>query len=334
VRTFVTGGTGFVGSHLVEALMDRGDEVVCLVRDPRKAARLFTDRQPDTVLGDLTNERALRDGCDGAEVVFHLAGVTAARDRAQFFEINAAGTRRVLEAAGAAAPALRRFVYISSLSATGPTARGHLLTESVPPRPISDYGASKLAAEEATREGRLPWNVVRPPAVYGPRDTEMARAFKLARWGLAPVFGDGSQELSLIHVSDLVAALLAAVDSAPADTTYFAAHPEIVAQRELQRAIHAAVLRARGGKAGGLRRPLVVPLPGFVARGALQVTGTTARLLGRTTVLSPDKGPEFLAEAWTCSPAALERDTGWRAEIPIAVGLEETARWYHQHRWL
>ena len=87
MRTFVTGGTGFVGSHLVEALLDRGDQVVCLVRDPKKAAHLFTDRQPDPVLGDLTNERALREGCDDAEVVFHLAGATAARDRAEFFDI-------------------------------------------------------------------------------------------------------------------------------------------------------------------------------------------------------------------------------------------------------
>ncbi len=334
MRIFVTGGTGFVGSHLVEALLDRGDEVVCLVRSPQKAARLFTDRKPRTVLGDLTSERALREGCDGAEAVFHLAGATAARDRAEFFEINAEGTGRVLRAAAEAAPSLGRFVYVSSLSATGPTSHGHVLVESAPPKPISNYGASKLAAEEATRGSGLPWNVVRPPAVYGPRDTEMVRAFKLARWGIVPVFGDGSQELSLIHVSDLVTALLAVVDSAHSDTTYFTAHPEIATQRELQRAIHAAVLQARGAKAGGLRHPFVVPLPALVARGALQVTGTAARLLGRATVLSPDKGPEFLAEAWTCSPAALERDTGWKAAIPVAAGLEETARWYHEHRWL
>lgn len=334
MRAFVTGGTGFVGSHLVEALLHRGDEVVCLVRDPRKAASLFLHRQPDTVLGDLTDERALRQACEGAEVVFHLAGLTAARDREEFFRINEEGTRRVLETSAQAAPALQRFVYVSSLSAAGPTSQGHLLTESAPPKPISNYGASKLAAEEAIRRGRLPWNVVRPPAVYGPRDAEMARAFKLARWGLAPVFGDGSQELSLIHVSDLIAALLAVVDSAPAGATYFAAHPEIVAQHDLQRAIHAAVLRARGATAGGLRRAIVVPLPRLFARGALHVTGAAARLLGRPTILSPDKGPEFFAEAWTCSPAALERDTGWRAEIPIAVGLEQTARWYHEHHWL
>jgi len=334
VRACVTGGTGFVGSHLVDALLRRGDEVVCLVRNPQKAARLFTERAPLTVRGDLTDESALHEACAGADVVFHLAGVTAARDRAEFLEINAEGTRRVLQAAADAAPSLQRFVYVSSLSAAGPASRGHPLTERAPPKPISNYGASKLAAEEAVRGGRVPWNVVRPPAVYGPRDAELARAFKLARWGLAPVFGDGSQELSLVHVSDLVAALLAVVDSAASGATYFAAHPEIVAQRELQRAIHAAVLRARGATAGGLRRPIVVPLPSLVTRGALYVTGTAARLVGRPTVLSPDKGPEFLAEAWTCSSAALERDTGWRAEIPVAVGVEQTARWYHEHRWL
>ncbi len=329
MRAFITGGTGFVGSHLVDALLDRGDEVVCLVRDPAKAARLFSRHQPHTVLGGLADERALCEACDGVDAVFHIAGLTAARSREEFFAVNEGGTRRVLAAATDAAPSLQRFVYVSSLSAAGPTSHGHVLIESAPPKPVSNYGASKLAGEEVTRGGPLPWNVVRPPAIYGPRDTELARAFMLARWGLAPVFGDGSQELSLIHVADLVRALLAVVDSAPADTTYFAAHHEIVTQRQFQRAIHAAVQRARGHDPG-LRGPLVVPLPSVIARGALLLTGTTARLLDRSTVLAPDKAPEFLAEAWTCSAAALERDTGWRAEIPIAVGLDETARWYRE----
>jgi len=335
VKVFVTGGTGFVGSHLVNALLARGDEVVSLVRDPQKAARVFSGpRKPTLVRGTVESGEALRQGARGVDVVYHVAGLIAARSRAEFFRINAEGTRLVAAAAREAAPKLGRFVYVSSLSAGGPSSRGEALTESAPPRPLTAYGESKLAGEEALAELDLPWTVVRPPVVYGPGDTEMLRVFRLARLGVTPVFGDGSQQLCFIFVADLVQALLKAALAPAAHATYYAAHREVVTSRTLVASVYHAVKSLDATVAPGTVQPLIIPIPGVIARSVLWLSGTVAGLAGRATLLTADKAKEFLAAAWVCSPAALERDTGWRAEFDLEKGLALTAAWYREAGWL
>lgn len=331
MKAFVTGATGFVGSHLVEALLAQGHEVACLARDAGKAARLFGDGRARIVVGDLRSSGALEDGCRVADVVFHVAGLIAAKHKAEFYTINRDATMRLVEIARAAAPGLRRFVYVSSLSAAGPSRRGRAITEAEPPNPVSEYGRSKLAGEAAVRAAQVPWTIVRPPAVYGPRDTESLRLFRFARLGVMPLYGDPAQELSLVHVADLARALVAATAQACEGRTYFAAHADHTTSRALMAAIFAATRAARA-------RPEIPPrfirIPPALAVAGLWLLGTAARAAGRATMLSPDKGPELLAEAWTCDPAALARDAGWRAEITLDAGLGSTAAWYVQHGWL
>jgi nucleoside-diphosphate-sugar epimerase len=334
VRVFVTGGTGFVGSHLVDALIGRGDEVVCLVRDVRKIERVFPpERRPRFVGGSLNDDTALRAGCENVDAIIHVAGLIAARSRAEFFSVNAEGTQHLLTVATRSAPNLHRFVYLSSLAAVGPSPPGAPLTEDVIPHPVSAYGESKLAGEEAVKSGSLPWTIVRPPTVYGPRDREILRVFKLARRGVIPLVGSPDQQLSVIHVRDLASACIAALAPAAKDLTYFACHPEVVTTRQFAEAIHTAVRMAGQGRAGR-ERPMLIPIPSPLARVILAASGGLARAVGRATVLSGDKVAEFLADAWTCSPAALERDSGWRAEVPLSQGLQETACWYATSGWL
>jgi nucleoside-diphosphate-sugar epimerase len=332
VKAFVTGATGFVGSHLVEALLADGHEVACLVRDPAKRARLFPDAPIHDIPGDLHDADALRRGCADADVVYHAAALTAARSRAEFFDINVAGTQRMLHAASdTGAP---RFIHVSSVAVSGPVARGKQLREDDPPHPVTLYGESKLAAERAVQGSTLPWIIVRPPTVYGPRDTELARAFKLARFGVIPVFGDGGQELTAVYVGDLISALRAAADRGREHNIYFATHPEIFTSSEFARGIYRAVRTARGAKADDVRDPFVLPLPSPITRAALAITGTTAKLLGRRTLLSSDKAAEFLAAGWACSASKMADDTGWNAATPIATGLPQTARWYREQGWI
>ncbi|HVH09110.1 MAG TPA: NAD(P)-dependent oxidoreductase [Gemmatimonadales bacterium] len=322
MKAFVTGGTGFVGAHLVQALCARGDTVTCLVRSPERAAALGW-RAVRLVQGDLEDRAALRAGAAGAEVIYHVAGRISAPSAAAFMRANRDGTAHLLEVASEQPP--RRFVLVSSLAAGGPTAPGRPIDESSPPAPVTPYGESKLAAEVLVRKATaLSWTIVRPPTVYGERDRELLKVFKLARWGVAPVFGDGSQELSVIYAGDLAAALVAATAPGAANRVYYAADPAITTSAALVRAI---------GRAVG-REPRVVPLPGVLARGLLRVIGTLAHLAGRATLLSADKAAEFLAPAWTCRPEALIRDTGWRPATDLETGLRRTAQWYRQAGWL
>jgi nucleoside-diphosphate-sugar epimerase len=322
VKAFVTGGTGFVGAHLVQALRARGDAVTCLVRTPAKARALgWSDVR--MVPGDLDDATALRRGCEDADVIFHVAGRISARDLNEFMRANRDGTANVLEAATERPP--QRFVLVSSLAAGGPTVPGRPIDETRPPAPVTPYGQSKLAAEVLVRAMPWPWTIVRPPAVYGEWDRELLKLFKLARAGVVPVFGDGSQELSLIHAADLADALTAAA-AAPqaARRVYYAAHPTVTTSRALAGAI---------GRAVG-REPRVLPLPAPLARALLWGIGSVAHLAGRATVLSADKAAEFLAPAWTCRADALMRDTEWRPRVELDPGLRRTADWYRREGWL
>jgi nucleoside-diphosphate-sugar epimerase len=318
---FVTGGTGFVGSHLVETLLAQGHRVRALVRSPEKAEGLGISGV-EWVRGDLTDIAALERGMAGADVVFHVAGIVAAWSLEEYLAVNRDGTARVLEAARTSGA---RVVLISSLAAAGPAPRDRPLLGDETPRPVSNYGRSKLAAEMLVREATLPWVIIRPPAVYGPRDTEMLRLFRTVGFGFAPVFGTGDQQLSLVYGPDLAVAIAAAgLSAGTVGQILYPAHSEIITSRALVLAIAAA----RGTRTG------VLPIPTPIGRMILRVTGAAAALAGRATLLTPDKGEEFFQAAWTCSPARLEHLTGWRAEHDFSAGAEATARWYRTAGWL
>jgi len=321
VKAFVTGGTGFVGAHLVQQLLADGVAVTCLVRSPAKAEALGW-RGVRMIRGDLSDRRALAEGCAGTDVIFHVAGLIVARDLDHFMSANRDATSTLLEVAAEHHP---RFVYVSSQAAGGPNAPGRAREESEPPHPISDYGRSKLAGELLVRASGLPWTIVRPPVVYGEWDREVLKVFKMARLGVAPVFGDGSQEISVIYAGDLARALATvATTPAAAGRVYHAAHPQSTSTRGLVLAVGRALQK----------KPVVLPIPPALARGVLATIGSLARMAGRATLLSADKANEFLAPGWVCSSAALTHDTGWRAQVDLNTGLTRTAAWYRAHGWL
>ena len=317
-RVAITGATGFVGSHLLDRLGDH--EVALLVRGEQAAAALARPRRT-IVRGGVGDERALDALAAGADVVIHVAGLVAARSEREFLAVNRDGTAAVARACLRAG--VRRLVYVSSIAATGPAEAGRPVHDATRPRPVTPYGRSKLAGEDAVRAAGVEHVIVRPPVVYGPRDRQIFRLFRLARLGVAPLMGDGSQVLSVIHARDLADAIVAA-SGAPAGRTYHAAHPEIVSQRALAEAI---------GRAVG-RSPWLVPLPAPVVRASLAVSGALARLARRATVLDPTREQELLGPAWTCTSDGLERETGWQARVPLAQGLTETAAWYRAAGWL
>jgi dihydroflavonol-4-reductase len=322
MKVLVTGATGFVGSHLVEALRRRDAEVTALVRSPGKAAAL--GRQGvRLVTGDLHDRAALESATRGQAIVFHVAGLVAARDEAGFLQANRDGTANLLETAGRAG--VGRFVLVSSMAAGGPSSAGRPLTGTEPPRPVTAYGRSKLAAEELVRASQVPWTILRPPMVYGPRDREVLRVFRLARLGLGPVFGDGTQELSAVHGADLARALVASATSErAARRLYYACYPESFTS--------AAFVAAVGDAVG---RPVkVIRIPLRLGAAVLAVTGAVARLAGTSTILTADKANEFFQVAWTGDPRSLMAETGWTPEFDIRSGLADTCQWYRSAGWL
>ncbi len=318
----VTGATGFVGRHLVDALVRRGDDVVALVRSPKKTRELEA-AGVRLVFGDLDQDRALELLVRDARLVYHVAGLVAARDEAEFLRVNRDGTERLARAAHAAG--VPRFLLVSSLAVTGPTDPGWPKDESGEPDPVTPYGRSKRAAEDAVKAAGIPFTIVRPPIVYGPRDRQVLRLFLFAKRRIAPLVGDGSQELSLVHAADLAEALIAAATSpATVGGTYHAAHPEHLTQRQLLETV---------GRVVGAT-PVLVPVPRVLVLGALHAAGLVQRLARRASLVGPDKAPEILAPAWTCSSAALVRDTPWRATLDAEEGLRQTADWYRAEGWL
>ena len=321
MKVAITGATGFVGSHLLDRLRER--EVAVLVRGDRAAASLLAaDPRRRVVRGGLADEAALDALVAEADVVYHVAGLVAARSEAEFLAVNrdgAAAVARACRRGGA-----RRMVYVSSLAVTGPSEAGRPVHDATWPRPVTAYGRSKAAGEDAVRESGVEHVIVRPPVVYGPRDRQLLRFFRLARRGIVPLLGDGGQQLSLVHAADLADALVAAGASGAPGRVYHAAHPEPVTQRALATAI---------GRAVG-RRPVLVPLPAGLVRAALAVSGAAAWLTGKPTLLDPAKAPELLAPAWVCAADGLARDGGWQARIAHADGLAATAAWYADAGWL
>ncbi|MYX34620.1 NAD-dependent epimerase/dehydratase family protein [Streptomyces sp. SID8377] len=298
MRYLVTGATGFVGGHLVRHLTARGHEVTALVRGGRDVPGARS------VPGDLVTGAGLAVALRGVDRIVHLAGVTKAGDPRAYAAVNAAGTRRLCEAAAAAAVP-PRLVYCSSLAASGPGRRRH---EDAPPEPVSAYGRSKLGGEWAVRDAadRLPAVVVRPPIVYGPGDPEfLPRLVAAVRTGLLPAVGrPGPRHYSLIHVDDLCRALITAADPATTEVgTYHVCDGTEHRWEDIGAAVAAAL---------GRRAPRVVHIPGPLAMAA-------ARLFGRASALNPDKVAEALHPAWTCAP-------GGRLPYRPAVTLPEGLR--------
>src|SRR5437868_6046909 len=324
MRAFLTGATGFVGGRLVDHLLAGGHEVTALVCTPAKAPDL-AGRGVRLIQGDLGDLRALREGCAEADVVCHLAALTGAVNEAEFLAANRDGTANVLNAS-AAAPRRPRVVYVSSMAAGGPARRGIPKRDAADDRPVTMYGRSKLAGEQALRAAAHPWVILRPPTVYGPRDRDnLLTVFKAARSGFAPVFGDGSMELSAIYVADLASACVAAATAnGVTGGTFYVNHPQVVTSAELVRRI---------GRTMG-RKVRLIGIPESVARGILTLTGAAAALLHRKTILRADKANEFYQEAWTGDPAPFTALSGWMAATDLDHGLASTLAFYREAGWL
>lgn len=318
----VTGATGFIGSHLVERLVAMGARVRCLVRRTSRVALL--PPAVELAYGDLATGEGIREAVQGAEVVFHLAGVTKALSRAEFYRGNVVATRNLVQALG---ENCRRLVHTSSLAATGPSPKGSPLREEVEPRPLTHYGRSKLEAECAVRSSAVAGRavIVRPPVVFGPRDTDVLELFRMIVRGWLLVTGDPQAKFSVIYVEDLVEGLLAAAScSEAAGRIYFLAAPEPLSWQGL------AVIT--GELIGRRARIMKVPYP--VAWLAALGWEVASRWRRRPAIISREKLREARSGGWQCDPGKASRELGFIARTSHREAIARTLRWYRQAGWL
>jgi nucleoside-diphosphate-sugar epimerase len=314
----ITGATGFIGYHLVSTLQRAGVRPRALVRDPGRLGELAA-RPLEVVRGDLGDHTALRRLVAGAGTVIHLAGLVRAGRASDFDLANRVGTENLVSAMAKEGAAL---VCVSSLAAAGPSPMPAGLDPTDQPRPISCYGRSKLAGELAVSSYPGAWAILRPPAVYGPRDIDVLQFFRLVARGLVPV-PRGERWVTVAFVGDVVRAVLAAAGD-PRRAVYHLGDPE---PRTL------AGLLAELAAAGGVRAR-VVPVPALVLRCA-GVAGDALQAFGvRSAALTSDKARELLARHWTAQTAGSLRSLGLPGYVPFGAGAAATWAWYRQAGWL
>lgn len=310
----VTGATGFIGGHLVPRV---GEPVRCLVRRsvPLPAAA-------SAVKGDLATGAGLEEALEGVDTVIHLAGATKVLRSSDYYLGNARATEHL---ARRVAGRGIRFVHVSSLAAAGPTLGDAPLTEEDAPHPVSHYGKSKLEAEQIVRALLPDAVIVRPPVVYGPRDTDVFQMLRSVARGLCVQIAGGDRWFSAIYVEDLVEGILTAARAPQAPgRTYFLSHPKPRTWDDLA-GIAARVMNRNP-------RRLTVPLSAAVA--VAWCAEISAKLTGRPGIVSRDKIAEARFARWTCDAGRAERELGFLARTPLDEGLARTLAWYKEAGWI
>jgi nucleoside-diphosphate-sugar epimerase len=326
VIALVTGATGFIGSHLVDLLLKQKYAVRVLLR--KTSDTVWLQALPiEYVYGDLFDNDALRQAVTGVDYVFHSAGVTKAKTAEEYFRGNTEGTKNMLNAVSQHNPGLKRFVQISSQTAVGPSPGITPITEEISPHPITTYGESKLKAEQACADlrGTVPITIVRPPAVYGPRDKDIFEFFKTMSKGLQPMVGMKEKFVSLIHVGDLVRGFVMAAESEKASgQTYFISSSKVYGWKEV-----GEVSRKVFGRSAFR---IKIPEAGVFAIAAFaEFFGLFSK---KPVLINFEKARDMVQNYWTCDSSKAQRDFGYAQEIPLGEGIRNTIEWYRSKGWL
>jgi nucleoside-diphosphate-sugar epimerase len=328
LKALITGATGFIGSHLAEQLLARGYDVRAVLR-PTSDKKYIQHLPLEYVNGGFANPEALRDAVEGVDAVYHVAGVVASKDRKGFFEGNQLATRNLLEAVRLYNPGLGRFIHVSSQAAVGPsTSPESPVDESAPLRPITTSGESKAAAEEEVLSAMkdIPSTIVRPPAVYGPRDVGVYSFFKVTSKGFSPLIGFDRKLVSLVHVGDLVRGFIEAGESPRAvGETYFISSEQFYTWEEVGE-VTAKVL--------GRQKARFLRVPHSLVFAAAGVSGFLGRFQKKPPILDYEKGRDITRAFWICSVKKATEHFGYHQEISLESGVASTIAWYKEEGWL
>ncbi|NPV12038.1 MAG: NAD-dependent epimerase/dehydratase family protein [Ignavibacteria bacterium] len=324
--SLVTGASGFVGSHLVDKLLSLNHQVRIIARKESKLKWVDPSRV-EIFTGDYSDINFLRDAVKNVDYIFHVAGVIKSKKKEGYYKGNVEVTKNLLSAVKKENPNLKRFLFVSSQAAAGPSPEGFAKTEDMECNPVTTYGKSKLMAENEVKKftGIIPFTIVRPSAVYGPRDPEILMFFQTLKKGIQPMVGFREKYVSLVHVSDLIdGILLAAFSDRSINQTYFISSEKGYGWEEIGN-ISSEIL----GK-----KVIKIKIPHFVVYLVAAISQTLSLFSKEATILNLEKAREMVQSSWVCSVEKAKKELGYNQKISIEEGIRETINWYLENKWL
>ena len=326
MKVLITGATGFLGSHTAEKLLGAGHTIKAIIR-PSSNLKWLSGKDIEPVPGDLEDPESLRQLLRGIEGVIHVAGVTAAKTKKEFYRHNQLATRGLLEATKRYGEQVTRFVLISSQTAGGPSLDDNPVTEETPPHPITTYGKSKLAAEEESRQYRedFPVTILRLPAIYGPRDTAILSFFQTVSKGIKPLIGFHEKFVNLAHVYDIAQGIeLGLTKDNARNRTFYIGSERQYGWRELSN-LAARIMNKRG---------IFVPIPHLVVSAIAGISEFVSLFKKKPSVLNWEKRLDMTQLNWICSIERAQMELGYAPKVGIEEGFAETIEWYRKNKWL
>lgn len=326
MKAFITGATGFVGSHLVDALISRGYQVRCLKRKT-SSTKWLDGKNIEFVEGDLFSDDVLEKALADVDYVFNIAGVVKAKNTEGFRKANFFATKNLIEVCSRVNPGLKKFVHISSQAVCGPSSDLVPMTEEYTPRPHTAYGITKLEGEREVLKYKdtLPVTVIRPPAIYGPRDTEIFIYFQMAAKGITPLIGFKDKFVSLIYVKDLVNGIILAAENDKSNgEVFFISSDKFYNWKEVGETASALMNK----KCINIRFPhWLVYTVGFFA----QIFSVFSK---NAATLNIEKCWDLTRTAWICSNEKAKKLLGFSEQYTLKEGFKESFEWYKQNKWI
>lgn len=322
----VTGGTGFVGSHLVDLLLSKGYEVWCIVRKSSNT-KWLNGKNVKLLNCGLNDKNELLKVIKDVDYIFHVAGVVKSKTKEGYFHGNVETTKNLLETVIENKINLKRFVVVGSLTASGPSLDGAPVNEQSPCNPITTYGESKLEEEKLalSYKEQIPITICRAPAVYGQRDTEIFIYFKSFSKGLTTLIGFDEKKLSLIHVMDLVEGIYqSALSEKSIGEVYFISSEEFYTWEQINN-ITARIFN---------KKPLVIRIPHFVVYLISAVAQFFSYFSSKAATLNLEKAKDLTQKYWICDTSKAKEHFNYKQKISIEEGIKQTIKWYKEQGWI
>jgi len=322
----VTGANGFVGSHLVDYLLEKKINVRCLVR---KSSDLRWLDGKDVEIFDcgLFDKAGILKAFLNVDYIFHVAGVVKAKKQEGYFKGNVESTKNLLDVIVENNIPIKRFVIVSSQTVTGPSRNGKPVNEESECKPMTTYARSKLAQEKLVMSyaDKIPVTICRAPAVFGERDTEIFIYFQTFSKGLTTLIGFDEKILSLVHAADLAEGLyLAAISDKSIGKLYFISSEKFYSWVELGK-ITSKVLN---------KNALKIRIPHFIVYTIAAVAQFFAMFSSKPATLNIEKAKDLVQNAWTCDTSKAVRELGYKQNISIEEGIRRTCEWYKDMKWI